>query len=89
MKQSETLFDKMKEKRIFCIILILLFSLISYIFIAPESQKTRSIYRSTELRRMTRKEGKKEIISYVDDEGMITVAADLGKNKPWQIRTLF
>ena len=60
------------------IILFLIFLLISFLFISPESQKERSQFHSEQLNKITVSYGNTERTDYTDVNGQIAIAADLG-----------
>lgn len=66
------------RKNTFLPIILTVFLVFSFLFINPKTTKTRSAYRSSELKRVTQKADNKEITDYVDEEGEVTIAADLG-----------
>ncbi len=67
------------KKRIITIMLIALFLLILCILIIPERQNVETrLMRANELRRVTAVEGNTTKTEYVNEEGHITFAADLG-----------
>ena len=65
------------KKIIHCAVL-LLFLFFSFLFISPESRKGRSQFHSQQLRKNTITSEDKKRTDYVDADGIITIAADLG-----------
>ena len=57
---------------------MLLFLLCSFIYISPSSPKEKSTYNSSQLKKVVTQEGNATRTDYVDEEGKITVAAELG-----------
>lgn len=57
---------------------LLLFILSSFLFISSETDDMRSTYQSSQLVKKVIKDGKTERTDYVNNQGEITVAADLG-----------
>ena len=57
---------------------LLLFLIVSFLFINPTIRKSRSEYHSSQLRRITIKDESQERTDYVDSSNRITIAADLG-----------
>lgn len=71
-------FDKKKMKRKIYYVLLILFLLNSFLFISSPSKKMRSTFHSSQLNMITIRDGDRERTEYVDENGKITVAADLG-----------
>ena len=67
----------MKKKEIYFPVL-LLFLIISYLFISPEAKKERSQFHSMQLKKNTILINNIERTDYVDSNGQITIAADQG-----------
>ena len=55
-----------------------IFLLVSFLFISPETRKPISNYHSSQLTKVTKQENDKERVDYVNSDGIITIAADLG-----------
>ena len=68
----------MLKKKFFWIILFLLFLVVSFLYICPTPRKTRSQFHSSELKKITVTDENVERTDYVDANGQITVAANLG-----------
>lgn len=58
--------------------IIILFLVLSFVFISPAPRKQRSQFHSLQLTKKTERNGDIERIDYVDSNGRITIAADLG-----------
>ena len=72
-----SIFKQLKKKRLYPAA-FLLFVAFSFLFISPIAKKTRSTFHSSELKKQATLSEKIERIDYVDDNGHITIAADLG-----------
>ena len=59
-------------------ILLLLFLVISFLFINPMARKARSQFHSSQLKKVTVKDENTERTDYFDSNGQITIAANLG-----------
>lgn len=66
------------KKRIFMVSLLVLFLVISAMFISPAARRAKSLYSSVSLKEVTVQEGDKKRTDYVNEKGIITVAADVG-----------
>lgn len=64
--------------KIITILIILAFLIISIFYINPDIPIIRSMYRSSQLKAITKIEGNTQRTDYMDAEGKITIAADLG-----------
>lgn len=60
------------------IVILALFLVASYIFILPTARKPRSQFHSSQLEKTVSAYGNAERTDYVDSDGRITIAADLG-----------
>ncbi len=83
MKRDKSDTDGKKEMNkatvvIFNLIIFVLFVVLSFSFINPYSKSIRIQKRSSFLHLITRREGNKEIKDYVDENGTITLASDIG-----------
>ena len=58
-------------------VLLAMFLVGSFLFISPSSKKPRSSLHSSQLQKITVRDGDTERTDYVDEEGKITIAADL------------
>ena len=67
-----------KNIRTVYIIFLILFILISFLFISPNPKSVRSAYHSSQLQKNTVKNESSERTDYCDTDGKITIAADLG-----------
>ena len=65
------------NNRWFSIILIM-FLIVSSLFISPEEKKTRSSFHSSQLGEIVTIDGNTKRTDYIDADGHITVAADMG-----------
>ena len=70
--------EKKTTKDAIALILLSIFTFTSFVFINPYTETIRPQMRSSLLQAMKRKEGDKEITDYVDGNGIITYASDLG-----------
>ncbi len=68
---------KSKPKQ-YGILILAVFILGSFLFISPKIKQTRSSYNSSQLHKKTVKDANTERTDYLDDDGKITIAADLG-----------
>ncbi len=66
------------QKKIIYIFLLFFFILFSCVFISPLEKKPRSQFHSSQLTKQTKKVGNVERTDYVDANGLISIAADLG-----------
>lgn len=66
----------MEKKAI--IAFLILFLAASFLFISPEKEKSGIQYHSSQLQKITVKDGKAERTDYLDIDGKLTVAADIG-----------
>lgn len=62
----------------FRITILLVFLIVSFLFISPPVKKERSSFRSSELKKVTIKDGNTERTDYCDANGKAVVAGDLG-----------
>ena len=69
---------EMMTRKTILFISLAFFLIISFLFIHPDNTETDPVHRSSELRRVTREEDGKERTDYVDEEGRVTFATDLG-----------
>lgn len=67
-----------KQKSIIIVSLFLVFILVSILFISPEAKKPRSQFHSYQLSKQTNIDENVERTDYIDENGKITIAADLG-----------
>lgn len=67
----------MKNKH-YCIFSLVVFLVVSYVFINPSFEEPRSNYNSSQLRKLTTEDENSIRTDYIDDEGKITIAADIG-----------
>ena len=67
---------KMKRKVIFIFLILLL--VVSFLFINMEEEETEIQYHSSQLQKITVKDGTAERTDYLDVDGELTVAADIG-----------
>lgn len=65
-------------KRIFAILLLLAFIIVSVLFISPEARMVRAGNHSSQLNKVSQKNGHEFRTDYVDSEGRLTIATDLG-----------
>ena len=68
----------MKGRKIFSYLLLILFLVVSFLFISPKVIGLRSQFRSSQLKKTTVKDETTERTDYMDANGRITIAADLG-----------
>ena len=66
----------MKKKM--TIVLLTLFLIVSILFISPEEEKIKIQYHSSQLQKITVKDGNTERTDYLNSDGELTIAADLG-----------
>ena len=59
-------------------VLLILFIVCSFLFINPQRREQKSSFHSSQLQKITVDEGNTERTDYVDSDGNITIAADLG-----------
>lgn len=67
-----------RNNQIFYIIIFLLFLVVSFMFISPISQKARSAFHSSQLEKITVTSENAERTDYVDSNGQLTIASNLG-----------
>jgi len=75
---ENTLKHKVSGKLIICVGAVFLFSLASLLFIKSPQKKIRSEFRAAELEQITTEDGDKTRSDYVNQDGVITIAADKG-----------
>ena len=69
---------KMKRSSLFFYVIILLFLVVSFLFISPIPRKARSTLHSSQLEKSTVTSVNTERTDYIDSNGQITIAANLG-----------
>ena len=67
-----------RDKKTIWSALILLFIVVSFMYISSPVQQTRSQFHSSELEKITETSEGTERTDYVDSNGQLTIAADLG-----------
>ena len=67
-----------RNNKILYIIIFLSFLVLSFIFISPIPRKARSQYHSSQLKKIIATSENEERTDYVDSNGQITIAANLG-----------
>ncbi len=68
---------KMMREKAYCALLVL-FLVVSFVFISLPSRTPRSSVHSSQLQKITMRDGDTERTDYVDEAGEITIAADMG-----------
>ena len=75
---NDLVLDKRKMRgKVYCVLLVL-FLVVSLVFINSPSNKPRSLLHSSQLKKIIMRDGNIERTDYVDEDGGITIAADLG-----------
>ncbi len=68
----------MKNRGIIFLFFFISFIIVSFLFISPAPAVPKSTVRSTELKKTVEKNDNQERTDYKDDNGVLTIAADLG-----------
>lgn len=67
-----------KKKNYVCALILVLFIVFSFCFICPHTTSEKSDYNSAQLKTNTQIIGNVKRIDYIDDDGKVTIAAELG-----------
>lgn len=65
-----------KDKKRIVSLLLIVFFLLSYLYISPEIKESAALFNSNQLNTIVTQEGDTERTDYVNDDGVITAAAD-------------
>lgn len=74
----KSIMENMSKKKILVLLIFFLFLVLSVLFICPDNKSMLSDFHSSQLKQMITKEGNTIRTDYIDDSGIIRVAADAG-----------